>query len=153
AKHDFDLLFWRYLSAVKQKVSNFRADVIHITGPSDVGMLGALVADQLKIPLVASWHTNVHEYAKQRALPLLKLLPANIRLIVAEWIQSVSLRLIARFYKIPRVLFAPNPELIRLMETLTGKPCYPMGRGVDLNLFSPRRRTRHDGEFVFGYVG
>jgi phosphatidylinositol alpha 1,6-mannosyltransferase len=152
-KHDFDLCFWRHLPAVKAAVAEFRPDLIHITGPSDVGMLGVLVAHQLRIPLVASWHTNLHEYAALRAAPLLRWLPAKLRAKALRKIEAISLRLLIRYYRIPRLLFAPNPELIALLERGAGKPCFPMGRGVDLDLFNPQRRDRNSGPFIFGYVG
>jgi phosphatidylinositol alpha 1,6-mannosyltransferase len=51
------------------------------------------------------------------------------------------------------VLFAPNSELLDLLAKGTGKPVYPMERGVDATLFTPERRERTNGEFVLGYVG
>jgi glycosyltransferase involved in cell wall biosynthesis len=152
-KHDFDLYFWRHYKKVKRIVQHFRPDVLHITGPSDVGMLGALVADKLRVPLVASWHTNLHEYAERRALSLLRILPGGVQLRAGKAIEGLSLRLLARYYRIPRVLLAPNPELIAMLEQMTGKPCFPMGRGVNLDLFNPGRRDRPEGPFVIGYVG
>jgi glycosyltransferase involved in cell wall biosynthesis len=153
AKHDFDLNFWRYLGKIEKAVRDFRADVLHITGPSDVGQLGALVAHRLRIPLVASWHTNVHQYAEQRLMPFIPFLPPQAKERLGAQVRQCSLRLTARFYHIARVLFAPNRELISELERLTGKPCYLMSRGVDTELFHPRRRTRSDDEFVIGYVG
>jgi len=58
-----------------------------------------------------------------------------------------------RFYKIPKMLFAPNPELVKMLERGTGKPVYPMQRGVDTQLFSPQKRDRAGGPFIIGYVG
>ena len=153
AKHDFDMNFWRYLTCAEDAVRKFRADLVHITGPSDVGQLGALVAHRLGIPLAASWHTNVHEYAERRALPLLSFLPASAKRGLGRQIQASSLYLSSRFYKIAQVLFAPNQELISKLETFTGKPCHMMSRGVDQQLFHPCRRTRRDHQFVIGYVG
>ena len=152
-KHDFDLAFWRHYEKVEDAVRKFRPEVLHITGPSDVGQLGALVAHRLRIPLVASWHTNVHEYAEQRGSGLFWFLPQAWRNQLGCAIRQTSLRATFRFYKIARVLFAPNPELIDFLEKGTGKPCYPMYRGVDTTLFDPRRRERTSSEFVIGYVG
>jgi len=70
----------------EQIVGEFQPDVLHITGPSEVGILGAFVAHRLKIPLVASWHTNVHQYAERRALPLLSFLPR-------KWRQNLACRI------------------------------------------------------------
>jgi hypothetical protein len=57
----FDPLFFRYSGLISSTVRDFQPDVIHITGPSELGIFGAYFAWQLGIPLVASWHTNVHE--------------------------------------------------------------------------------------------
>jgi phosphatidylinositol alpha 1,6-mannosyltransferase len=152
-KHEFDLAFLRHLSRAKEIIREFAPDVIHITGPSDVGILGVFVAHQLGIPLVASWHTNVHQYAEPRALPLLFFLPGAWRAKLGARIRELSFLATARFYKIPRVLMAPNRELIALLEKATGKPCLLMGRGVDTDLFHPRRRDRPGWPFAIGYVG
>jgi glycosyltransferase involved in cell wall biosynthesis len=153
ARHDFDLNFWRHLSQIEAAVQEFRPDVLHITGPSDVGQMGALVAHRLRIPLVASWHTNVHEYAQQRLMPLVPFLSAGNKQRLGAHVRQVCMRLTARFYRIARVLFAPNPELISELDRLTGKPCYMMSRGVDTDLFHPGKRKRADRQFVIGYVG
>lgn len=152
-KHDFDVAFWRYLTPVENAVREFDPDIIHITGPSDVGQLGVAIAHRLRIPLAASWHTNVHEYAEQRARSMLSFLPTNFRDGMGKTICGASLRATLRFYRIAQVLFAPNRELIELIEKGTRKPCYPMYRGVDTSLFDPVRRVRHDDGFVIGYTG
>ena len=152
-KHDFDLAFLRHQPRVVELLTQFKPDVLHITGPSDVGILGALVAHRLKIPLVGSWHTNLHEYAERRILPLLRFLPSATGRNLAQTIGDLSFRMTARFYQIPRVLMAPNRELIALLEKTTRKPCFLMARGVDTNLFNPARRDRAGWPFTIGYVG
>jgi hypothetical protein len=59
----FDLLFWRHRREVLEIMDEFRPDLVHITGPNHTGILGALLAHRRRLPLAASWHTNVHEYA------------------------------------------------------------------------------------------
>jgi glycosyltransferase involved in cell wall biosynthesis len=152
-KHEFDLAFLRHTSRVTELVSTFKPDVLHITGPSDVGILGAVIAHRLKIPLVGSWHTNLHQYAERRALPLLCFLPRPWQQDLAGRIRDLSFRATARFYHIPRVLMAPNQELVALLEKAAGKPCFLMGRGVDTELFHPCKRERFGGRFTIGYVG
>jgi len=151
-KHDFDLGFIRHLGRVEEVLREFAPDIVHITGPSDVGIVGALASHRLHVPLLASWHTNLHQYAERRALPLFACLPASWRERLGAHIRQISFRLTARFYQIPRVLMAPNRQLIELLATATGKPCFLMARGVDTELFHPRR-NRQDGPFTIGYVG
>jgi glycosyltransferase involved in cell wall biosynthesis len=152
-KHDFDLAFWRHLHAVESVVREFDPDILHITGPSDVGQLGVAIAHRLCIPLAASWHTNVHQYAEQRTAPLLFFLPHILRERLGAAIRHSCLLATLRFYHIAQVLFAPNQELIDVIQNGTGKSCYAMHRGVDTELFDPRRRDRTDNSFVIGFVG
>jgi phosphatidylinositol alpha 1,6-mannosyltransferase len=152
-KHDFDLGFIRHLARVEKILREFAPDIVHITGPSDVGIVGAVAAHRLRIPLLASWHTNLHQYAERRALPLLSFLPVGWKHRLGNRIRQISFRLTARFYQIPSVLMAPNPELMNLLEKATGKPCFLMARGVDAELFHPKRRNRQSGPFTIGYVG
>jgi len=141
--------------AMLRAVERFCPDIIHVTGPSECGLLGAWVAYELDIPLAASWHTNVHEYAAKRSRwPLERLAPVQ-RPPLARRIEEVSLRLACVFYRWARVLFAPNRELCRLLEAKTGRPCHLMQRGVDTQVFSPAHRDRdpRDRDFVLGFVG
>jgi phosphatidylinositol alpha 1,6-mannosyltransferase len=153
AKHDFDLAFWRHYHHVENAVRKFAPDFLHITGPSDVGQLGTLIAHRLRIPLAASWHTNLHQYAERRASAAVGFLPQTLRGQLGAQIRKSSLAAILRFYQIAQVLFAPNSELMDLVAKGTGKPVHPMGRGVDATLFAPERRERTHREFVIGYVG
>jgi phosphatidylinositol alpha 1,6-mannosyltransferase len=151
----FDLGFLRHLPYITGKVKEFAPDVIHITGPSELGMIGAWLAHSLHVPLVASWHTNVHEYAAKRSSWFLRFLPVGQSTTAAMHIKQVTLSATARFYKLAQVLFAPNVELCRLLERKTGRRCLLMPRGVETELFSPLHREREpvDREFVLGFVG
>ena len=146
----FDPLFLRHLRTVERVLHSFRPDVIHITGPSELGMLGAWFAWRLGVPLAAGWHTNLHEYAARRLGWLKRLWPGAPRVVEAG-----ALAATARFYRLAKVIFAPNKELCDLLRWKTGRPCHVMRRGVDAELFTPARRTRpaDDPELVLGYVG
>ncbi len=149
----YDLALFRYYRRVVDALRQFNPDVLHITGPNDFGMLGAVAAHDLGIPLAASWHTNVHEYAARRSDRLLpRWIPRRAKLL--QSIEDVTFRLTAYFYQVARFHFAPNQELIDKLQSATRKPCILMERGVDLTMFSPAHRDRaDDGQFVIGYVG
>jgi phosphatidylinositol alpha 1,6-mannosyltransferase len=149
----FDLLFPRHYNHVLRTVREFRAEVVHITGPGDVGITGARVAYDLGIPLVASWHTNLHEFAARRLWKLTSLLPEEPRQGLTYLTQEYVLQACLRFYKIAQVILAPNEEHMRLIGANTGKPVFPMRRGVDAHLFSPVKRDACDRVFRLGYVG
>lgn len=149
----FDLRLWRHARFVRAEVEAFRPDVIHLTGPSDVGQLGAYLAHAMGIPLVASWHTNVHDFAEARLRALLRWAPAGPAQRLSAAAGRHSLTLVLDFYRMARVLLAPNDELADLLRRATNRPVRLMARGVDTRLFTPRRRTRTGGDFVIGYVG
>lgn len=151
----FDTLFLRHLKMVRLRLAEFKPDVIHITGPSEQGILGAIFAWRMGIPLAASWHTNVHEYAARRAEWLTRFFSPRAKQATEQTVQDAALNATARFYRLAKVLFAPNDELCDLLAKATGKPCHLMQRGVETETFSPAHRTRpRDGkEFVLGFVG
>jgi phosphatidylinositol alpha 1,6-mannosyltransferase len=151
--HDYDLLFLRHYRRLEPLLESFHPDVVQITGPSDVGTLGAYVAHKMGIPLAASWQTNLHQYARRRMEAAVRLLPKRVAAKLADAAERLSFRASARFYKIPRLLFAPNREMIRVLEAATGKPCYLMPHAVDPAVFSPELRDRSDRTFRIGYVG
>jgi glycosyltransferase involved in cell wall biosynthesis len=58
-----------------------------------------------------------------------------------------------RFYRIAQVGMAMNVEDVEMLREHTGKPVFPMRRGVNVQQFSPAKRTVQDNIFRFGYVG
>ncbi|MGA3070381.1 MAG: glycosyltransferase [Terracidiphilus sp.] len=151
----FDPAFLRHIPLIGEVLERFRPDLIHITGPSEVGMLGAGLAHHLSLPLAASWHTNVHEYLARRSDWLVRLLPKRQSNATGQKIEDLAMAVAARFYSVAQILFAPTPELCALLERNTGRPCHLMPRGVDAELFHPAKRKRNpeDGEAVLGFVG
>ena len=86
-----DLGFLRHLPLITRTVREFKPDIIHITGPSELGFIGAFLALSLRIPLVASWHTNVHEYAAKRSSWFLRFLPVGQSKTAATRIKQINL--------------------------------------------------------------
>ncbi len=150
----FDLLFMRHRRMATEQLKSFGADLVHITGPSDMGMLGTMVAYDLKLPLIASWHTNIHEFGARRLTKMLGFLPSGLRGSIAKFTeQEIILRLTVEYYRLARVLLAPNVELLEQLQQRTRKPAFLMQRGVDTVFFSPEKRERSDDTLIIGYVG
>src|SRR5262249_11439583 len=129
----------------------FAPDVLHFTGPSDIGLIGMYVGYRLGIPLVGSWHTNLHEDATRRLN--LEWVPSGAKRIVKRIVERVVLALCLLFYRLPYVVLAPNHEWQQRLQSATGLPTTVMTRGVDTELFAPNRRTRTDTIVNIGYVG
>jgi len=151
----FDPLFWRHGEEISQQLYEFQPDIVHITGPSELGIFGAYFAWKHGVRLAASWHTNLHEYAGRRLAWLTRMMPEDWGGKLERGVEASSLAATVSFYRLASVLFAPNVELCTMLENATGKPCHLMQRGVDTELFAPerRRRGRDDKAFVLGYVG
>jgi phosphatidylinositol alpha 1,6-mannosyltransferase len=152
-EHDlrFDVALWRHVRRVEAALQNFRPDVLHFTGPSDVGQLGAYLGHRMNIPMVGSWHTNLHEYAARRLR--LEWMTRKARHRLQRWVERSSLWACLQFYRIPDVILAPNDDLLAMLRDRLGKPTFLMSRGIDTNAFNPSKRRRTDSAINIGYVG
>lgn len=149
----YDLFFWRYLGRLRKEVIAFRPDMIHITSPGELGQLGVYLCHALNIPLVASWHTNFHQFAARRLQKFLGFLPGKATRPVAGWVQVQGLRVQMWFYGMAKVTLAPTPPQVEWLEKKLHRPCFLMTRGVDAEQFNPAHRTLHDGILRIGFVG
>ena len=149
----YDPLFQRHTGKVLRALMDFQPDVIHITGLNDVSIVGAYLAWKLQLPLVGSWHTNIHEFAATRLDSFLGFLPAGPRRKVTRFAEKNILYGSIQYYRMPKVILAPNQELIDALHKGTKRSARLMTRGVDTDKFSPDRRTVNDGVFRLGSVG
>jgi phosphatidylinositol alpha 1,6-mannosyltransferase len=149
-----DPLLTRHKQFVIDHLLTFKPDLVHITGPGDLGFLGLWVAHILRVPLAASWHTNLHEYLSRRLDRVLHLVPEKLRDRASSAVERQSLRGLLRFYRTARFVLAPNKTLVDLLHTKTGRPAFLMAHGVDLTGYCP---VPHDSNgnrpFCIGYVG
>ncbi|HEY3836999.1 MAG TPA: glycosyltransferase [Bryobacteraceae bacterium] len=153
--HDLycDPLLSRYKNRVLEALRPFRPDLVQITGPGDMGIMGLWMAHLLQVPLVASWHTNLHEYASRRLEKAFSFLPAAWRERLGQAAEEHSLHACMWFYHYGRFTLAPNLGMVNLLARRTGRPSFLMSHGVDTEAFSPSRRKRREGPFCIGYVG
>lgn len=148
-----DLLLWRHANQVWQVLQEFQPDLIHVISPGDFSALGAYLGHRLGVPIIASYHTQLHEYAGTRTRRAMAFLPSMLRDPIANLAQFAARHGVTQFYRIPSMLMAPNPELCDWLVQATGRPCRLMGRGVDTVKFSPAWRNASDGILRLGYVG
>jgi len=149
----FDVRCLRHRPLLAAELERFQPDVVHVTGPSHLGILGVWASRKRRIPLVASWHTNVHEYAGRRLHQKLNWLPGGAAASAGRSVENLSLLATTRFYRFACRTLAPNPELTALLERTTGRPSALMRRGVDTVLYHPSKRNRQDGTVRIGFAG
>lgn len=149
----YDPLFQRHTGKVLRALTQFQPDVIHITGLNDVSIVGAYLAWKLQLPLVGSWHTNIHEFAATRLDNLLSFAPPGMRRKITRLAEKNIMYGSVQYYRMPKVILAPNQELIDALHKGTNRTARLMSRGVDTDKFSPDRRTVKDGIFRLGSVG
>lgn len=150
---EYDFLFPRYIPRIRKELEAFRPDVIHITSPGEFGQVGAYLAHKMRIPLVASWHTNFHQFAARRLNKLLGFLPDRATRTTVGWSQEKALRLLLRFYGLARVTLAPTVPQVEWLAATLKKPSFLMPRGVNCEQFHPRRRSVRDDVLRLGFVG
>lgn len=149
----YDPLFQRHTNKVIKALMDFQPDVLHITGLNDVSIIGSYLAWKLDLPLVGSWHTNLHEFAARRLNKMFRFLPEPINNKISALAERKILAGAILYYKMPKILLAPNQELLDMLNKGTKREARLMIRGVDTEKFSPQKRTLSDGKIRFGFVG
>lgn len=149
----YDPFFNRHLKLVNRALEEFRPDVLHITGLNDVSIIAVLLGNKRQIPLLGSWHTNLHEFASRRLDKMFRFLPNSFRSSITKLAERKIFQGATLYYKIPKVVLAPNQELIDALCKGTKRYASLMLRGVDAEVFSPVWRTADDNVFRFGFVG
>ena len=149
----YDPFFNRHLKLVEKALDEFRPDVLHITGLNDVSIMAAWLGHKRHIPLLGSWHTNLHEFAARRLKKMFRFLPDSINSSIANFAERQIFKGAVLYYKIPKVVLAPNQELVEKLGRGSGRAAFLMSRGVDADYFSPAKRTVSDGILRLGFVG
>ncbi len=150
---EFDFAFCRHCERIRRELREFRPDVIHITSPGELGELGVYLSWKLKIPLLASWHTNFHQFAARRLQKLIGFLPEKIVRPTVAWSERRGLRILLWFYGFADVTLAPSAEQVAWLEKELHRPSFLMPRGVDTEQFHRKHRTVGDGILRLGFVG
>lgn len=148
-----DPFITRHKQTVLDLLREFKPDLIHVTGPGDLGFLGLWVSHILSIPRVASWHTNLHEYLSRRLSRLMGFTPRRWRDSAARAIEEQSLGALLRFYRGFRFILAPNQTMVDLLHARTGRLAFLMAHGVDLETYTPASVNKTNRPFCIGYVG
>ena len=131
------------LPAMVETIAEGRFDAIHVTAPGPAGVMGALVARIMELPLLGSWHTELGAYAGVRS--------------GAEDLQRGMDMALSVFYRQCGHVLTPSPASDESVARLgverdrIGR----WGRGVDTSRFDPALADRDafPGEIKVIYAG
>jgi glycosyltransferase involved in cell wall biosynthesis len=103
-----------------------RPDVVQVVTEGPLGSSAIAAARQLGIPVVSEYHTNFHAYSRHYGLgPLADLVAAYLR----------------RLHNRAECTLVPTREMRERLGAAGYRELAVVGRGVDLDLFGPRRRS------------
>jgi glycosyltransferase involved in cell wall biosynthesis/predicted metal-dependent phosphoesterase TrpH len=107
-------------------VERERPDVVHVATPGPLGLCGLAIARLLGIPVVGSYHTELGPYALHLTRDLLV---AQATEAYVDW-----------FYRQCATVLAPTASVATALRARGYRDVGIWGRGVDHELFHPRRR-------------
>lgn len=114
----------------RRRLEEFRPHVAHFTVCDLLGMDGVKWAEANDVAMVGTWHSNYCDYIKFYS--------------AAWWLVPIVRRYIQQFYGGIHTTYVPT-EFMRLKMRAEGYDQFTdlqiWGRGVDLDLFSPARRS------------
>ncbi|MEA3079560.1 MAG: phosphatidylinositol alpha 1,6-mannosyltransferase [Sphingomonadales bacterium] len=112
--------------AVRDDVRMFAPDLIHLSTPDILGTRAQTFARHLGVPVVASLHTRFETYFDFYGL---------------GWARPPAEAHLRRFYRRSDHVLAPTPAMVAELKRLRGDEAVSLwSRGVDRDLFNPRRR-------------
>ena len=134
---------------LRAEMLRFRPDVVHIASPATLGLQAARAAEELGIPSVAIYQTDLIGFAERYAKPGLG----------AGGIRAMAY-LTRKIHTLVDRTLAPSTASMRQLEDLEVPRLALWPRGVDLDAFHPglrdeglRRQLAPDGRMLVGYVG
>jgi glycosyltransferase involved in cell wall biosynthesis len=112
---------------VEEALYKFQPDIIHLVTPVTLGAVGHYYIEKMKLPSLATFHTDIAAYAPRYQIPYVE----NIINVVTKMIYS----------KADRVL-APSPSSKAQLENIGIENVGVFGRGVDHKLFNPSKADK-----------
>jgi phosphatidylinositol alpha 1,6-mannosyltransferase len=128
-------------------MQRFRPDVVHIASPATLGLQAARVAEELGIPSVAIYQTDLIGFAERYGA------------LAVGGVRAMGY-LTRKIHTLVDRTLAPSTASVRQLEELDIPRLARWPRGVDLEAFHPglrdeglRRQLAPDGRLLVGYVG
>ncbi len=130
---------------ISDTVRRFKPDIVHSATEFMIGRLGQVAAAAHGVVRLSSYHTDFSRYTEAYGVP---------------WARGAVSRYIARFHRRSARVFTPSGPAREDLRALGVEDVEVWGRGVDLESFSPERRSQAlraaygiDDSVVFLHVG
>jgi phosphatidylinositol alpha 1,6-mannosyltransferase len=130
---------------VANAIRRFKPDIVHSATEFMIGRLGQIAAGRAGITRLSSYHTDFSRYTEAYGMP---------------WLRGPVCRYIARFHQRSARVFTPSAPARDDLRALGVRDVDVWGCGVDINAFSPIRRSEPlraaygvDHSVVFLHVG
>lgn len=114
------------LNMIRKQIRGFSPDLLHIATPFNIGLSGLHYGKKLNIPMVASYHTNFDDYLEHYRLDLLS---------PFVW------KYMTWFHQPFSSIFVPSTETRNRLSSQGFQNLNLWRRGVDCDLYSPRRKN------------
>lgn len=114
-------------SVVEKELKEFKPDLIHLATPATLGAIGIYYVDEMKLPSLATFHTDLAAYAPMYQVPYIEEVIKTITKVIYD--------------RADRVL-APSPSSQKQLQDIGLKNVGVFGRGVDAELFNPKRSNK-----------
>ena len=117
-----------------------KPDVIHCHAPVLLGVLALMIAKDLRIPSIATYHTHFEDYFPH-------LLKGYFQNILKSIGSITSKKLVKRFYSKADVITAPSSEYVEMLKQYGLKNVKLLENGINLARFSTNAKD------ISGYYG
>ncbi|MGY5318170.1 glycosyltransferase family 4 protein [Neomicrococcus lactis] len=133
------------VSRVRRILAGFSPDVVHVASPFVLGWRAIQAAQQLGLPTISIYQTEIPAYAGRYGLP---------------WLEDVLWSHVKLMHDSSTVNLVPSSYSMRQLRDLGIRRVHYWRRGVDQEQFNPSRRSEEfrakaapNGEKLIGFVG
>jgi glycosyltransferase involved in cell wall biosynthesis len=103
-----------------------RPDLVHVVTEGPLGWSALQAARKLKLPVTSDFRTNFHAYSGHYGI---------------GWLQKPIFAYLRKFHNRAQCTMVPTDALRRQLQGMGFQNVRVVARGVDTNLFSPRKRS------------
>ena len=116
------------LPGMVEVLAEGRFDLVHVTAPGPAGVIAALIARIMELPVLGSWHTELGAYAGLRSS--------------SEDLETAVDAALSLFYRQCGRVLSPSPASDESLAAprRRARPIGRWGRGVDTSRFDPALR-------------